>query len=165
MMACHELFGFMPPELANEILEFTYTSEKPVYRAALAAVAEARKLRPVYLEKQPRATRHNMMVDMLSRPRMEPAAAELLRGWLVKAQNPMLSEFLDRLGIPHQEGVVDDFPKEVDDDKLRDAIETLMSKFPAPNVIVYLHTLCATNDGGWPNLRSRLQEEQRLQFA
>jgi hypothetical protein len=167
MMACHELFGFMPPELANEVLEFTYASEKPVYRAALAAVADARKVRPVYLEKQPRPARHKTMVDMLSRPRMEQAAitAELLRGWLVKAQKPMLVEFLDTLSIPHKDGVVEDFPEQVDEQKLGQAIEGLLGKFPAPNVIVYLHTLCATNDGGWANLRTRLQEDSRLQFA
>ena len=49
MLTSHELFGFMSPRLANEIITFTFESEKPVYRATLNAVAEARHLRPVFL--------------------------------------------------------------------------------------------------------------------
>jgi hypothetical protein len=35
MLKSHELFGFMSPALANEILTFTFESEKPTYRAVL----------------------------------------------------------------------------------------------------------------------------------
>lgn len=164
-MACHELFGFMPPELANEILERAYSSDKPVYRGMLAAVAEAQRVRPVFLEKQPRTQRHKSMVDMLSRPRMEAVAADLMRAWLVKSEKPMLIQFLDIMSISHKDGVVDEFPESVDDKKLDEAIETLLAKFPHSKVIVYLHALCATNDGGWANLQERLQKDSRLQLA
>jgi len=55
MLTSHELLGFMSPGLAQEILTFAYEADKPLYRATLGAVAEARKLRPVFLERQPRA--------------------------------------------------------------------------------------------------------------
>ena len=55
MLTSHELFGFMSPALANEIVAFTHESEKPAYKATLAAVAQARHVRPVFLERQPRA--------------------------------------------------------------------------------------------------------------
>ena len=58
MLTSHELFGFMSPTLALEILTFAYETDKPLYRATLNAVAEARKLRPVFLERQPRPQRH-----------------------------------------------------------------------------------------------------------
>jgi hypothetical protein len=54
MLTSHELFGFMSPTLAGEILAFTFESEKPTYRATLNAVAEVRRLRPVFLERQPK---------------------------------------------------------------------------------------------------------------
>ena len=58
MLKSHELLGFMSPGLANEIISFAFENEKPTYRAVLATVAEARHVRLVFLERQPRAQRH-----------------------------------------------------------------------------------------------------------
>lgn len=164
-MACHELFGFMPPELANEIFEFAYASDKQVYRATLAAIADAKRVRPVFLERKARADRHKEMLEMLSRPRMEALAADLLRSWLVKAETSMLIEFLDGLGVPHSKGVVDEFPETVDESKLNSTVDGLTSKHPPIKVAVYLHALCATNDGAWPSLQKRLQDDPKLQLG
>src|SRR5262245_32725873 len=99
-MTSHELFAGMPPKLATEILEYAYTTDKDLYRATLAAVAESRKVRAVFLERQPRATRNNTMITMLSRGPLEPAADNLLRYWLLKKHNAVLTDFLDGLKIP-----------------------------------------------------------------
>src|SRR5580765_7094916 len=79
MLTAHELIGFMSPKLAAEILEHAHSSEKEVYKATLAAVAQARKVRPVFLERQPRVEQHNAIIATLSRPSMDLAAAGLLR--------------------------------------------------------------------------------------
>ena len=39
MLTSHELFGFMSPALANEILTYTHDTDKPLYQATLGAVA------------------------------------------------------------------------------------------------------------------------------
>src|SRR5438093_7902343 len=104
MLTSHELLGFMSPALAGEILTFVFESDKPAYRATLNAVAEARHLRPVFLERQPRAQRHAAMLATLSRPGLEMFAANLIRTWLLKQHNGMLVDFLNALGITHQEG-------------------------------------------------------------
>jgi|GEM_PF-1756378 len=101
MLSSHELFGFMSPALAVRILEHAHESNKELYRAALCAVAEARKLRPAFFERRPRTARHAEMTAMLSRPRLELMAANLLRDWLMKQETPMLADFLDKLGIVH----------------------------------------------------------------
>ena len=44
MLTSHELIGFMSPALANDILNFTFESDKPAYKATMAAVAETRKV-------------------------------------------------------------------------------------------------------------------------
>jgi len=62
MLTSHELFGFMSPALANDILNFAYESDKPVYKATMNGVATALRVRPVYLERQPRAQRHVSML-------------------------------------------------------------------------------------------------------
>jgi hypothetical protein len=69
MLKSHELIGFMSPPLAAEILAFTFEAEKPTYKATHAAVAEARKLRPVFMARQPRAQRDATILATLTRPR------------------------------------------------------------------------------------------------
>ena len=54
MLTSHELLGFMSPGLALEILTYASEADKPLYRATLNAVAEARRLRPVFLEREAR---------------------------------------------------------------------------------------------------------------
>jgi len=155
----------MSPALANDILNFAYESDKPAYKATLNAVADARKVRAVFLERQPRAQRHAMMLASLSRPALETAAAALLRVWLVKQQRPMLVEFMNALEIKNDNGVVEDLPKEVDDAKLKSAIETLLGKHPAEAVAVYLNAFNDMNEAGWPNLKTILQSDARLQLG
>ncbi len=165
MLTSHELIGFMSPNLALEILTYAYESDKPLYRATLTAVAEARKLRPVYFERQPRAQRHTAMLATLAKPSLEMVTANLIRGWLLKKYKGMLIDFLDALGISHKEGVVDELPPTVADDKLRVAVDALLAKYPGEVVAVYLNAFNEMNEVEWPNLKTMLEGEQRLQLG
>ena len=165
MLTSHEMIGFMSPSLGEEILAYAHESDKPLYRAAVAAVAEARKVRPVFLERQPRSQRHAAMLSTLARPALEAAAGNLIRGWLVKKQNPMLVQFLDALGIAHKEGVVDDLPATMDDAKLKAAVEALLASHPHEVVGVYLLAFNEMNQANWPNLKTLLENEPRLQLG
>jgi len=155
----------MSPALANDILNFAYESEKPAYKATLKGVAQALHVRPVYLERQPRAQRHASMIQILSRPGLDAVAAGLLREWLVKKYKAMLVEFLNSLEIKNEEGVVDDLPQAVEDAKLKAAIETLLSKYPHEAVAVYLNAFNDMNQANWANLKQILESDSRLQLG
>ena len=165
MLTSHELFGFMSPALAGEILGFTFDSDKPAYKATLAAVAQAKHVRPVFLERQPREARNTAMIAALARPNLEPAAGALLRVWLVKKQGAMLVDFMNALGIPHENGAVEDLPPAMDDEKLKAGIEVLLGKYPHETVAVYLNAFNAMNDAGWDNLKALLESDSRLQLG
>lgn len=165
MMTLNEIIGFISPELANEILDDVFTADKPLYKAISAEVAAGLKVRPVFFEQKARKERNRIILDMLTRPRMQNTAATLLRGWLVKTETPMLSDFLDTLGIQHKNGVVEDFPKDVDTAKLNEAVDKLLEKYPQEKVLVYLNSFSAMNDAPWESLTKRLKEDQRLQLA
>jgi hypothetical protein len=165
MLTSHELLGFMSPSLALEILTYAYESDKAVYRATLSAVAEVRKLRPVFLERQPRAQRHATMLAALTRPALEMVAANLIRTWLLKKWNAMLADFLNALGIPHKDGVVEDLPKTMDEAKLRAAVDALLAKYPPETVSVYLHAFNDMNEVEWPGLKTMLDSDPRLQLG
>jgi len=165
MLKSHELIGFMSPGLANQILLYAFESDKPLYRTVLAAVAEARHLRPVYMERQPRVQRHAAMLATLSKPSLDMVTANLIRTWLLKKYKEMLVDFLDALGIAHKDGVVDDLPASMDDEKLKAAIDKLVAKYPPEVVAVYLNAFNDMNEVDWPNLKAMLTTDPRLQLG
>jgi hypothetical protein len=165
MLKSHELLGFMSPALAADILSFTFESDRPAYRATMAAVADAKRVRPVFLERQARDARHATMVSALSKPTLDAAAAALLRAWLVKKHEAMLVDFLNALDIKHDKGVVEDLPATMDDAKLKAAVEILLGKYPHEVVSVYLNAFNDLNGAGWPNLKALLENDVRLQLG
>jgi hypothetical protein len=165
MQVNHELFGFMSPALANDILSFAFEADKPTYKSTLNAVAQARHVRPVFMERMPRPQRHAMMVSLLAKPVLEQAAGGLIRVWLVKKQRAMLVDFLTALAIPHNEGVVDDLPAAMDDAKLKAAVDALVAKYPPEAVAVYLHAFNDMNLASWANLKTMLESDPRLELG
>ena len=165
MLTSHELLGFMSPGLALQILADAHDSDKPLYRATLGAVAEARKVRPVFLERQPRAQQHTTMLATLSKPSLEMVTANLIRAWLLKKYKGMLVDFLDKLEIQHKDGVVDELPKTIDDVKLQPAVDVLLSNYPQEVVAVYLNLFNDMNEVEWTNLKKMLETDKRLQLG
>ncbi len=164
MLASYELLAFISPELALRILGDTATDNKEVYEATLGAVAQVQRVRPVFLKRQPKSSRHQLMLKSLVRPGFNEAASGLIRGWLLKHQLNMVKQFLDALGIEHEEGVVEELPGSVADDKLNAAIDTLLTDRDKEIVVLYLHAFHTMNDAGWNNLEELLANDERLQF-
>jgi hypothetical protein len=129
------------------------------------AVAEARKVRAVFLERQPKPQRHSAMLATLARPGLEMVTGNLIRAWLLKKHKAMLADFLTSLDIPHEDGVVEQIPPTVDDAKLRAAVDTLLAKYPPETVAVYLHAFNEMNEQEWPNLATLLNSDPRLQLG
>ena len=165
MLKSHELLGFMSPALAKDILSFIFESDKPAYKATLTAVAEAQRVRPIFLERQPREARHAMMLSALTKPQLDGAAAAFIRAWLVKKHMAILANFMNALEIPNVNGVVEDLPAAVDDAKLKAAVEILLGKYPHETVSVYLNAFNDMNTANWPNLKTLLETDTRLQLG
>jgi hypothetical protein len=165
MLKSHELIGFMSPGLANEILAYAFESDKPLYKTVLSAVAEARHVRAVFLERQPRTQRHISMLGTLAKPSLDTVTANLIRTWLLKKYKEMLIDFLNALGIEHKEGVVDELPPTIDDAKLHAGVDALLAKYPPEVVAVYLNAFNDMNEVEWPNLKGMLSTDPRLQLG
>lgn len=165
MLSAHELLGFMSPALANDILNYAFESDKKTYKATLTAVAEARKVRPVFLERQSRTQRHALMVATLSRPGSDVVTGGLIRAWLVQKHKSMLVDFLNSLGIENKDGVVDDLPAVMADEKLKAAVEALLGKYHHETVAIYLNAFNDMNEANWPNLKAMLENDSRLQLG
>lgn len=165
-MAPHEIFARMTPALASDLLGFLFDKEKKLYKAAIEALAKQRNLRPIFVERKPRNERFAWMHDALSRRNNDAVAANLLQIWLVEAHTPLLCDFLDGLGIEHDEnGTVEELPPAPPKEKLTEVIDTLFGKHDPQIVAVYLNTFQALDDeGGWSTLAELLSSDPRLQL-
>jgi hypothetical protein len=165
MLNSFELLGFISADLSHRILSDTAEDNRDLYEATLGGVAQLRGMRTQFLKRQPKPTRHQLVIDSLKRPAFEKAARQLISGWLIKHQVEMLKQFLDALEITHEEGVVEDLPTEVTDAALETALEKLLAGHDREIVILYLHAFHAMNRVGWPNLEAALESDKRLQFV
>jgi hypothetical protein len=164
-MTASQMFAEISPALATRIVEEVHTSDKDLYRVALASAAQAKKVRPVFLERQPRAERYKTIASALARSDLSTIAGNVISGWLVKNQPALLSDFLDALKIQHNNGVVENLPEKVEDKDLQEAVNLLLGKYPPEIVGLYLRAFHDMNEANWPNLKQLLGEDVRLMLG
>ena len=75
-----------------------------------------------------------------------------------------MTGFLGKLGIDHEDGMVDELPDSIDDTTLNEAVDLLLEKYDRELVAVYLTAFNASNENRWKNLDTMLADDERLQF-
>jgi hypothetical protein len=165
-MRSHEIFQRISPELAAEILGFLHGADKAIYKGIVQGLANQRRLRPVFIERKPRDERNSWIKAALGRPLGDALAGHAIQAWLLGAHKEMLCDFLDSLGIAHDaDGTVDVIPPAPAKEELAAAVDTLLTKYPAETVAVYLHVFRDMDSAvQWPPLDEILAENTRLQF-
>lgn len=85
-------------------------------------------------------------------------AARLLVAYHLQHQRPMMGRFLDLLGIPHENGLInDETPPDPSPEKLDEAAKTLAAEFPPADVARYFWTLLWQDPDTWGGLRGRAE--------
>ena len=85
--------------------------------------------------------------------------ARALVSYHLERQRPMMSAFLDELGITHEDGLIaDDAVPAPDAAKLSAAAKSLAQKFPAEDVRLYLATLVSQDPDTWGGLVDELRQ-------
>jgi hypothetical protein len=83
-------------------------------------------------------------------------AARLLVIYHLETQRPMMGAFLDALGIPHVDGLIEEeTPKTPTPEQIATAADTLSATFPKGDVGRYFWTLLWQDPGTWGALESR----------
>ena len=91
---------------------------------------------------------------LVSLPNVTDAvAARALVNYHLGKQRAMMAEFLDALGVAHEEGLIkDETVVKPEVDKLRAAAEQLTGKYPADDVALYFSTLVSQDPDTWGEL-------------
>jgi len=156
----------MPESTFTAMLADLFENEKVLYKSLIENLAKQRKLRPVFVERKPRTERFAWIKDALGRKQNEPIAANLLQIWLVNRHSAMLCDFLDSLGIKHDDnGTVEQIPPQPEKAALEAAVGVLLGKYDPAIVAVYLHAFQALDETGWPLLDEIIAADPRLQLA
>jgi hypothetical protein len=84
-------------------------------------------------------------------------AGRALVAYHFEAERPLMSAFLDALGIAHEDGLIaaDEIPVP-DASRLAEAVEKLKAAFPEEAVSLYLRTLVALDTDTWKGLDALL---------
>ena len=165
MYSTHEIFAKMPASASAHFFTHLGEKEKPLMKATIETLCKQRKLRPVFVERKPKTERFAWLQDALGRKQNEDVAAHLLQVWLVGAQSALLCDFLDGLGVAHDEhGTIEELPPAPEKAKVAEVVTNLFAKYDPGIVAVYLHAFQATDDKGWSTLEELLAEDPRLKL-
>jgi len=162
-MTSHELFGRLAPADTAGVLEWLQDNDRPAYKTCAGLLATRRKLRPVFVERKPKAERNAWMVENLAKPANGDLAAELLQSWLLGSHVGMVCDFLDLLKIPHDgKGLIESLPPEPDAAAVDQAVDALFAKHPPGAVVAYLHIFSSMEMTEWPHLHQLVLNDPRL---
>lgn len=158
-MKPHQLFQAAGAEMQREIVAYLQNEQRPAFRTAINQLAIARKLRPVFLQRKSKEQQAAWLADQLRLKSSDSLAEQVIQVWLLKGQTKMLAAFLDAIGVEHKDGEVSaDLPDDIDTKKAKAAIDSLLKKFPAKHVAIYLHLFQTQKEGGWAGLAAAMTE-------
>ena len=164
MLFPHELYQQMSPEIAAAGLAYLRKEDRETYKTGLSSLAIQRKLRPAFIQKRSADKQIEWIVNQLKMKTAVAVGEHMLQTWLMKEHTDMLVMFLDALEIDHDgEGSVEgELPEELDDAKLKSAIDLILGRKDAEVVAIYLHMFKLQRPVEWDNLGKILEDDKRL---
>jgi hypothetical protein len=127
---------------------------------AIGAIASFMKFRAKSVLGLPLEKRVRYLATLPNMP--DTVAARALINYHLSRQRPMMSAFLDSLGIAHEEGLItEETIARPDVEKLRAAAADLATKHPADDVSLYFSTLVSQDPETWGALADLPQTAQQ----
>ncbi len=123
---------------------------------AALLIAQQKKFRPktvVGLDEE-RKARH--LASIAAVP--DAIAARALVIYHLAEQRPMMGEFLDALGIAHENGLIQEDNVKPAPEKIGPAVAAIAQKHPADVVSLYLNTLLSQDPETWGALRDVVEK-------
>jgi hypothetical protein len=160
-MRSNEIFSRMSSESALAFLEEIHKEAPKVEELALSAAAGAFRLRPVFLRRQPRKRQSEWMRQALARASLCAVAEEVLAQYFLEYHAALLGEWLDALGLPHENGVLTgDTPVCPDEAKLAAAVAAFRKGEDRERRELLLRAFAAQSAIDWPALEKLLESAE-----
>jgi hypothetical protein len=145
----------MTPGEAEAFLTELRQEAPGVSQMALAAAAGAFKLRPAFLKRQSPAKQADWMRKALGRGTMASVAEEILAEYFLGHRKSLLIEWLDAIGLEHEEGVLkDSAPAAPERARLEQAVEKFAGGETPERRRLLLSAFAAQSAIDWPDLEA-----------
>jgi hypothetical protein len=152
-MRPYQVFASLPPDHAREMLKAIADSSPPVFAQAVSIASAAMRARPVFLMRQPFEKRADAVRRTLSRVSADPLAEEMLAVYFLQCRKGLLVEWLDLLGLEHEDGALKgDAPPEPDASKLAEAVKAFRKDENGADRELLLRAFAAQTAIDWPGL-------------
>ncbi len=149
-MRSYHVFASMSAGRAAQMLKPLAQKAPAVFAQAVAVASAALKARPVYLLRQPFAKRAEAVRRALSRVASDPVASEVLAVYFLECRSKLLVEWLDTVGLEHEEGTLkDDAPAPPADAPLRTAVDVFLAVDDDPDRRILLGAFAAQDAIEW----------------
>ena len=143
----------MGEERRKQAAEAFYGDEslKEFHRAAELFIARNKNFRPAFVKKLPMEKRASYLAHLPIPPDL---IGQLIVTYHFAHQKPLMSAFLNALGIENDGGVIAENAEVTAPDKaaLTSAAEKVKAEFPAEDVHIYFATLQSQNPETWGGL-------------
>jgi len=127
-MRCFEVFAAMPQEQARQVLREIREKAPAGFQQALMLACGVMRSRPVYMRGLPFEKQADAVRRALARVASNNVAEEMLAIYFLECRRPLLVEWLDAVGLAHEEGVLkDERPAQPDAAKLDEAASTFLA--------------------------------------
>lgn len=157
-MRSYQVFAAMSPERAVEMMRVLKKETPGMFRQVVDAAAASIKARPIYLRKQPFEKRAEAVRRALARVVANPVADELLAVYFLECRKELLVEWLDGVGLKHDDGTLeDDAPAQPDSAALGAAIKTFLEAGDDPDRPLLLQAFAAQEAIDWPDLDAHFE--------
>lgn len=156
----NEVFIWLGPERARALLREMREKAPAAAAVALAAAAEAFRLRPQFLRNQPLEKRAEWMRKALARRASAETAEQVLADYFLSAYRELLVELLDTFGVKHDEGELEEAnPPCPTPAKLKKAVAQFRSGEQAETRELLLRTFAAQTAIDWSPLEELLASD------
>ena len=152
-MRAYQIFAAMTPEQAVEMMRALREGSPASFSQALAVASAAQKARPVYLARQQLEKQAEAARRAFSRVAANAAAEELLASYFLECRRPLLVEWLDCVGVAHQDGTLqENCPEQPPAPKLRQAVQRFRAGDGSADRELLLRAFAAQEAIDWPEL-------------
>src|SRR5688572_20407846 len=156
-MRSYQVFAAMTPEEAERMLRVLSKDAPAMFRQMVDAAAVSIKARPVFLRNQAFELRAKTIRRALARVSANLVADELLAIYFLECRKPLLLEWLDGIGLAHDDGTLkDDEPAQPAESELTAAVAKYRGTGDDPDRELLLRAFAAQSAIDWPALDALL---------
>jgi len=157
-MRPYQIFATMDPETSQQFFGGLAEGAPGMFTQLVHAAAQAMKSRPAYVKKLSMEKKANAMRRALARVGADTLAGEMLAVYFLECRKELLTEWLDGLGIEHEEGSLkEDTPAQPEGGKLADFAGSFRTGEGPVDRELLLRAFAAQSAIEWPVLDGLLE--------